>query len=127
MSEEIELVLDRIYTVPFYPKLNNIPRNKRAKKAIAILKEFAERHMKSDKILIDPEVNELIWSRGMQHPPRKITVRMTKDKEDYVSIFLISEEGVPTTPTVSRPTKLDEEKPISEEELDLDEEETDEE
>lgn len=86
VSEEI--LEERIYVVPLAKKFIYTPRQKRAEKAIRVLKNFVERHMKPEKIIIDPEVNEKIWERGIQSPPRKIRVRVTKDKEGVVKVFL---------------------------------------
>ncbi len=83
-----EILEERIYVVPLAKKFIYTPRQKRAEKAIRILKKFVERHMKPERIIIDPEVNEKIWERGIQSPPRKIRVRVTKDKEGVVKVFL---------------------------------------
>ena len=52
----------------------NVPRTHRAKRAMAEVKLHVSRHMKKtedEEIWIDESVNHAIWSRGMQHPPRK--------------------------------------------------------
>jgi large subunit ribosomal protein L31e len=33
-------------------------------------------------------VNEKVWSRGIEKPPRKIKVRATKDKDGNVTVYL---------------------------------------
>lgn len=49
-----------------------VSQQKRAKKAVSILKsEF------SDDVKISNELNEEIWSRGAKKPPRKISVEET--------------------------------------------------
>jgi len=45
------------------------PRQKRAKKAVSILRESF-----SEEVKVSQELNEEIWSKGMQNPPSKITV-----------------------------------------------------
>ncbi len=90
MSEAVE---ERIYTVPL-KKAWAAPRWKRAEKAVRVLREFAERHMKSTEIIIDPEVNEAIWRRGIQKPPRRIRVKMTKDEDGVVRVTLAEGKGV---------------------------------
>ncbi len=85
-----EVVLERVYTIPFYPKLNSIPRTKRAPRAMRLIREFIVRHMKSDDLIIEQAVNEYLWSRGIQKPPRKITVRAVKSDDDVVEIYLVS-------------------------------------
>ena len=77
------------------------PPNKRAPRAMRILKSFITRHMRlearkeereeeeeSKKLIVSNEVNERIWSRGIEKPPRKIRVRAAKDKEGNVTIYL---------------------------------------
>ena len=55
----------------------NVPRTRRANRAITEIKNHVTRHMKlteNEEVWIDEAVNHAIWSRGMQHPPRKIRV-----------------------------------------------------
>ena len=81
MSQEVE----RVYTVNLGKVLLS-PDNQRAKRAINMVKEFAQRHMKTGQIKIEEDVSHLLWSRGIKHPPRKIRVRMTKTDDGYVLI-----------------------------------------
>lgn len=79
--------MERIYTVPL-GKAWIAQKYRRAEKAIFVLKQFTERHMKPTDIIIDPSVNEAIWARGIKNPPRKIRVKMTKDNEGVVLVEL---------------------------------------
>lgn len=98
-----QVVLERTYTIPFYPKLNSIPRTKRAPRAMRLIREFIAKHMKSDDILIDSAINEFIWSQGIKKPPRKISVRALKSDDDVVEVYLVGavpqeifeQEGLP--------------------------------
>ena len=69
-------------------KARHGPRNKRAKKAVRFLREFMERHFKPESLVISQEVNEAIWARGIQKPPRKLKVRATKNIEGLVVVYL---------------------------------------
>jgi large subunit ribosomal protein L31e len=40
------------------------------------------------RLVISGEVNERVWSRGMQKPPRNIRVRAAKDKDGNVTVYL---------------------------------------
>jgi large subunit ribosomal protein L31e len=40
------------------------------------------------KLIISNEVNEKVWSRGIEKPPRKVRVRAAKDKEGNVTVYL---------------------------------------
>jgi len=82
-----EIIDERIYIIPL-AKARRGPRNKRAKKAIRYLGEFMERHFKPESLVISQEVNEAIWSRGIQKPPRKIKIRATKNIDGLVVCYL---------------------------------------
>lgn len=92
-KESREIVEERIYTVPLGRAWIR-PRTKRAPRAIRLLKAFVRRHIKVDEesIRISNEVNEKIWSRGIQKPPRKIRVKLIKDKEGIVTVQLAEGE-----------------------------------
>ena len=40
------------------------------------------------KLVINNDVNEKVWGRGIEKPPRKIRVRAAKDKEGNVTLYL---------------------------------------
>lgn len=98
---EEEIVEERIYTVPLQ-KAWIMPPKKRAPRAVRILRSFIEKHMKvgsrarkteeeeeeAGELIISNEVNEKIWRRGIEKPPRKIRVRAVKDKEGVVTVYL---------------------------------------
>jgi len=88
-EEEEDIVEERVYTVPL-SKAWISPRTRHSPRAVRILKGFVVKHMKvdEDNVKITNEVNEKIWGRGIQKPPRKIKVRVTKDSEDIVTIRL---------------------------------------
>jgi large subunit ribosomal protein L31e len=91
MEEEIEEVLEeRIYIVPL-GRVKIAHPKRRAKRAVTMLRAFVIRHMKPESIFIDPELNELIWSRGIEKPPRRLRIRATKDREGLVKVY--SAEG----------------------------------
>jgi len=85
---EEEIIDERIYTVPLRKAYWTGSRLKRANRAVRILQKFVERHMKPEEILIQPEVNEKIWERGIQKPPRRIRIRATKNDENLVRVYL---------------------------------------
>ncbi|MFP3951213.1 MAG: 50S ribosomal protein L31e [Candidatus Bathyarchaeia archaeon] len=84
-------VEERIYTVPLGRAWIG-ERYKRAKKAMSILKKFVTRHMKPTDIVIEPEVNEALWARGIKNPPRKIRLKMSKDEDGVVTVGLAEGE-----------------------------------
>jgi large subunit ribosomal protein L31e len=82
-----EIIDERIYIIPL-AKARRGPRTKWAKKGIRYLREFMERHFKPESLVISQEVNEAIWARGIQKPPRKIKVRATKNIDGLVVCYL---------------------------------------
>jgi large subunit ribosomal protein L31e len=88
-EEEEDIVEERVYMVPLGRAWIG-PRNKRTPRAVRILRSFIMRHMKveEDSLRIANEVNERLWSRGIQKPPRRIRVRAVKDSEGVVTVRL---------------------------------------
>ncbi len=86
-EEEIEVVEEKIYTIPLRHVWVVTPRGKRAPRAVRDVHDFVSRHMKSEEVAISNEVNQALWSRGINKPPRKITVRAVKDKEGKVIVY----------------------------------------
>ncbi|MBS7634865.1 50S ribosomal protein L31e [Candidatus Bathyarchaeota archaeon] len=92
-KSESDIVEERIYTVPL-SKAWIMPVTKRAPRAIRILREFIGRHMKveNEDIIISNDVNEKIWSRGIEKPPRKVRIKAAKDKDGLVTVHLAEGE-----------------------------------
>jgi large subunit ribosomal protein L31e len=96
---EEEIVEERIYTIPLGRAWIS-PRRKRAPRAVRLIKSFIQRHMKlqggsageeleeARRLVISNDVNERVWRRGIEKPPRKIRVRVTEDKEGVVTVYL---------------------------------------
>jgi len=87
-----EPTLERIYTIPL-GRAWVVPRYRRAEKAVTVLRKFVARHMKPDEVFIDPSVNEEIWKRGIQNPPRKIRVKLSKDNTGLVTVTMAEAEA----------------------------------
>jgi len=85
--EEEEIVEERIYTIPLRRAWVS-PRKKRTPRAVRLVKAFIQRHMKPETLVMSNEVNERLWSRSIQKPPRKIRVRAVRDKEGTVTLYL---------------------------------------
>ena len=86
IEEEIEIVEEKFYTVNLRD-LWTAPKDKRAPKAVRTLREFVKRHMKVDDVKVSNEINQEIWARSIQKPPRKLKIRAVKDKEGQVIVF----------------------------------------
>ena len=96
---EEEIVEERIFTIPLR-RAWIAPRKKRTPRAVRIVRSYIQRHMKIEtgvkgeeeeeegRLVISNEVNEKLWSRGIEKPPRNIRVRAAKDKEGIVTLYL---------------------------------------
>jgi large subunit ribosomal protein L31e len=89
MSSNLE-PLTRVYMVPLR-RAFEAPKYRRSKVAVRIIREFTTRHMKATEVKIERGVNELIWSRGITNPPRRIRLEMERDEDGVVSVRLAPE------------------------------------
>lgn len=101
--------LERIYTVPLGKAYETV-RNKRAPRAVKILRTFITRHMKADgeRIILSENINKLIWIRSIQKPPRRIKVRLIKEGET-IKAYLADEK-------IEAPKKVEDKKDAKKEE-----------
>jgi large subunit ribosomal protein L31e len=103
-GKEEEIVEERVYTIPL-GKASVRPPKKRAPRAIQLIRAFITKHMKLEmpveeeeeegempRLTISSEVNERIWGRGIEKPPRKIRVRAAKDSDGNVTVYLAEGE-----------------------------------
>ncbi|MCD6369543.1 MAG: 50S ribosomal protein L31e [Thermoproteales archaeon] len=81
MSDEVSEGEYRTYVIPLR-KAYYVPRPKRANKAVRLVREFVKRHLKVEDVKISNDVNEYIWSRNKEKPPRYIRVKVKVDREE---------------------------------------------
>jgi large subunit ribosomal protein L31e len=99
-KQDEEIVEERYYTIPLQKALVRPPK-KRAPRAMQLIKIFVTKHMKLEMkvseeeeeeelphLIVSKEVNEKVWERGIEKPPRRIKTRVTKDKDGDVTIYL---------------------------------------
>ncbi len=90
MSEKKSIILEREYVIPL-KRVYFLQRTKRAPRAIRFIKSFVKRHVKAEKVIISNKLNEYIWSRGIEKPPRRVKVRVIKTEDNVAKVFLIGE------------------------------------
>lgn len=108
--------LERIYTVPLGDAYE-APRDKRAPRAVRLLRTFIARHMKARdmKIVLSEALNMHIWSSSIQRPPRRVKVRLIKE-DDGVRAYL-SDEKIEEPKKEEKKTEAKKEEPKAEKEL----------
>ena len=71
-------------------RLKLISRRRRSNAAIRIIELHIAKHMKVpvENVWIDPKLNEIIWKRGIEKPPSKISVKVVKyPEENTVEVY----------------------------------------
>ena len=87
MADKTSTELERVYTIPLR-KTKDLVRSRRAQLAVRDVKRYLTRHMKSDHIWLDNEVNELLWANGKFRIPSRIRVRATRFNDGVVEVTL---------------------------------------
>lgn len=85
-EEEIEIVEEKFYDLNLR-RIWTAPREKRTPRAVRYVRNYAAARMKTDEVSLAEETNSLLWTRGISKPPRKIRIRVVKDKEGKVIVF----------------------------------------
>ncbi|MDR0373759.1 MAG: 50S ribosomal protein L31e [Nitrososphaerota archaeon] len=99
-KKDDDIVEERFYTIPLQRALVRPPK-KRAPRAMQLVKIFVAKHMKLQvkvseeeeneelpQLIVSPEINEKIWGRGIEKPPRRIKTRVTKDRDGNIFVYL---------------------------------------
>ena len=102
----IEENITRVYTINL-GKAWITPQHKRTDRVVNMIREFAEKHMKSSEVKLDQDLNRQIWSRGKTNPPRKVRVKMVKDEDGTVTVSLYEDLPAEVTPTIETPAPVE--------------------
>lgn len=86
-DQQVQQLEERKLILNIRKNVLKAPKNKRAKKAVKVLREKLKRILKTDKIKFSYRLNEFIWRRGIKNPPMKYKLRIIK-KEDTFYIDL---------------------------------------
>jgi len=96
MVEELE----RVFTIPL-TITKNVPRTKRAPRAMKEIKDYVIRHMadksqsgdeeKKREVWVDNKVNERIWAEGIENPPSKVRVKAIRFEDGLIEVSLPEE------------------------------------
>jgi large subunit ribosomal protein L31e len=91
VGEEGKVEVERDYVINL-SRVKVRSRTRRAPYAIRLIRLFAARHMRVDaeKVRVGDDVNREVWSRGIEKPPRRVSVRITKYSSGIVRVRLAS-------------------------------------
>jgi large subunit ribosomal protein L31e len=108
--------LTRVYTINL-GRAWLTPQHKRTDRVVNMIREFAQKHMKSDEVKLEQELNRQVWIRGKTQPPRKVRVKMVKDEDGVVTVSLyedtaeVAAEEKKPEPTAEVPAAAEQPKP----------------
>jgi large subunit ribosomal protein L31e len=105
----VEENLTRVYTINL-GKAWLTPEHRRTDRVVNMIREFAQKHMKSEEIKLDQDLNRQIWSRGKTNPPRKVRVKMAKDEDGVVTVSLYEDLPAAIAETTAITKEEEEEK-----------------
>ena len=93
-SKKREITLERVFTVNL-SKAYEAPKRWRQNAAARLLREFCARHFNAaaESVRIDGGLNRAVRSRGPSAVPKRIKIRLTKDKEGATAAELAVASG----------------------------------
>ena len=103
-KKETTPALERTYNVPLRREYLKAPNWKRTTKAVIALREFLQRHMKSENVIIGNSINLVLWKHGIKNPPHHVKVTATKDDKGVVRAELFGVKAA-TQPKEKKKTK----------------------
>lgn len=83
---------ERVLNVPLRAA-RNAPKTKRGPRAIKAIRDYVVQHMKAkqEDVWIDPEVNRVLWARGIEKPPTRLQLKTIKFEDGRVEVSLPEE------------------------------------
>jgi len=109
INESEYMAEEKVFTIPLREAFE-LERNKRARNASKIVRDFLIRHMKTENIKIGKSINESIWKRGISKPPRKVRIHVIKEENVVYSELLGIEIKTPSKEDVKKKEEKKKEK-----------------
>jgi len=72
----ITMVEEKTFNIPLRKEFLKVPKYQRSKKAVKAVKEFLQKHMKSENIKLGTKLNEFVWKDGIRNPPHHVKVNV---------------------------------------------------
>ncbi len=69
---------EKIYTIPLRDAFRKA-RDKRVPYATRIIRNYVKTHAKVGAVKLGSRLNESLWQRGIQKPPRRVRIKVVKD------------------------------------------------
>ncbi|MBI4896022.1 MAG: 50S ribosomal protein L31e [Candidatus Aenigmarchaeota archaeon] len=71
---------EMVYTIPLRKAFDK-SRGKRVPYAVKIIQNYIQMHTKAETVKIGSHLNEKLWERSIQNPPRNVRVKVVRDGE----------------------------------------------
>jgi large subunit ribosomal protein L31e len=78
---------EKMVVIPLW-KSQKTGRYRQTHKAMSVLRDEVAKVVKDNDFLIDTQLNEYIWARGIKNPPKRITVRIKKGEDGKTIVTL---------------------------------------
>merc|ERR1711988_160921 len=72
----------RDYTVNLHKRCQGIQFKKKARRAVAAIRKFAQQAMGTEEVKIDTKLDQFIWSQGVRNVPRRVRIRVKRCKDE---------------------------------------------
>ncbi|GAA5983865.1 hypothetical protein JCM11641_006401 [Rhodosporidiobolus odoratus] len=75
-------VVAREYTIHLHTRVHGQGFKHRAPSAVKAVRIFAQKHMGTKKVLLEPSVNAAIWGKGIKNVPHRLRLRLSRKRND---------------------------------------------
>lgn len=76
---------EKVFTIPL-GEARKTRRKKRAQKAVKIIKEFIKKNLNVGEVRVSSDLNQKIWERGAEKPPRRVRAKAIKTSEGVAEV-----------------------------------------
>jgi|EP01033_Poteriospumella_lacustris_P021139 large subunit ribosomal protein L31e len=75
-------IVTRECTIHMSKLLHGVTFKNRAPRAVRVIKQFAQKMMKTSDVRVDTSLNKFIWSQGIKNIPTRIRVRLQRKRNE---------------------------------------------
>ena len=103
------MVEEKVFNIPLRGT-HDKQRRRRASNAIKIIRDFLIKNTKTANIKIGKSINDVLWKKGIQNPPRKIRIHIIKEEDVIYAELLGVEIKTPSKEEVKKKEEKKKEK-----------------
>ena len=103
------MVEEKVFNIPLRGT-HDKQRRRRASNAIKIIRDFLIKNTKTANIKIGKSINDVLWKKGIQNPPRKIRIHVIKEEDVIYAELLGVEIKTPSKEEVKKKEEKKKEK-----------------